>query len=322
LEQYVFEELPGTNEYFILWRNDNTISIGKYQNTISEINVEYVKAKNINVVRRLSGGGAVYHDLGGFNFTLIMDAENAEDLNLHMFTIPVVKALKELGVEAEQNGRNDITVNGRKFSGNAQYFKNGRIMHHGTVLFDSDLDKIAAALKVSSDKIESKGFKSVRSRVANLKDYLPPEITLTRFENLLKEYMFKEIAYQYVLKAEDLNRIREIQKERYDTWEWNYGFSPEYDIHKERFVEGCEKIEINMEVKNGVITKFMTFGDYFGTGETPEIWNLIIGKHSEEKELVLRMLQQDTPLPPLRRSDRLHSKKAGRNGGIRCPQSV
>lgn len=285
LEQYVFDEMPKTNEYFMLWQNDNTISIGKHQNTIEEINAEYVKANNINIVRRLSGGGAVYHDLGGLNFTFIMDAGD-EDLNFRIFSIPVVKTLNRLGIAAEQNGRNDITIDGRKFSGNAQYLKNGRIMHHGAILFDSDLDKVAASLKVSPDKIESKGLKSVRSRITNLKEYLPAEITLAQFKDLLKEYIFEEATYQYILTDKDLEKVREIQKERYNTWEWNYGFSPKYGIKKERFVQGCGRIEINMEVENGVITKFLTYGDYFGIGDAVELWNLIIGKNSEEKELI------------------------------------
>ena len=286
LEQYVFNEMPKTNEYFMLWQNDNAIIVGKHQNTIGEINQEYVKAHNIQVVRRLSGGGAVYHDLGNLNFTFIMDAGDAEDLNFRVFSVPVVKALKRLGITAEQNGRNDITVDGRKFSGNAQYIKNGRIMHHGTILFNSDLEKVATSLNVSKDKIESKGLKSVRSRVMNLKEYLPEDITLTEFKNLIKKYMFEEVKNQYVLTDTDLRRVREIQKERYDTWEWNYGFSPKYSISKERFIENCGKIQLNMEVEKGIITKFITQGDYFGSGDSADLAGILIGSKPEEAELM------------------------------------
>jgi len=285
LEQYVFDEMPKSNEYFILWQNDNAVIVGKYQNTIEEINAEYVKENHIHVVRRLSGGGAVYHDLGNLNFTFIIDAGDSEDLNFRVFSMPVIKALGRLGVTVEQNGRNDITVDGKKFSGNAQYIKNGRVMHHGTILFHSDLNKLAASLKVSKDKIESKGIKSVRSRVTNLKEYLPKGTTLKEFKSLLQEYMFEEVENQYILNDYDLKRIAEIQSNRYNLWDWNYGSSPKYSIFKERLVENCGKIQLNMEVEEGLITKFAIWGDYFGSGDPGELVNLLIGTKSEEDEL-------------------------------------
>ncbi len=286
LEEYVFEQLPKTNTYFMLWQNDNSIIVGKNQNTIEEINSEYVKTHGINVVRRLSGGGAVYHDLGNINFTFIMDAENAETLNFLAFSVPVVKTLQKLGITAEQNGRNDITIDGRKFSGNAQYLKHGRVMHHGTILFDSDLSTVAQSLNVSNDKIESKGLKSVHSRVTNVREHLKDEISLQQFKNLLKTFMFEEERLEeYLLTEEDIQCVRKIQKERYDTWEWNYGYSPKYSIVKERRVENCGTIKVNMEVENGIITSFKTFGDYFGSGDTGEMAEMLIGSKLEEKEL-------------------------------------
>lgn len=295
LEQYVFDELPRDKEYFMLWQNENAIIVGKHQNTIEEINLEYVKSQKIQVVRRLSGGGAVYHDLGNLNFTFILDAGEVEDLDLSFFSTPIVKALKKLGLEVEQNGRNDITIDGRKFSGSAQYIKEGRIMHHGTILFNSDLNKIAAALAVSKDKVESKGVKSVKSRVTNLIDYLPKKISLEEFKELLKTYVFEQIDEQYYLTEADLQRILEIKKERYDTWEWNYGHSPKYSITKERYFPNCGKIQLNMEVDKGTIMKFATSGDYFGMGAQEELENLLVGKKLEEKELkdALRGIKMD-----------------------------
>ena len=286
LEQYVFEQLPKESSYFMLWQNGNSIIVGKNQNTIAEINNEYVKAHGINVVRRLSGGGAVYHDLGNINFTFIMDAEKTETLNFQAFIIPVVKTLQKLGVTAEQNGRNDITIDGKKFSGNAQYYRRGRVMHHGTILFDSDLSVVAQALKVSKDKIESKGVKSIQSRVTNVREYLKDDISLQEFKNILKTYMFEnEPLEEYPLTEEDIKCIEKIQKERYDTWEWNYGYSPKYSIVKSRRVENCGSIEVNMNVENGIIKNFKTFGDYFGSGDTGEIAEKLIGRKLEESEL-------------------------------------
>ncbi|NCB52022.1 MAG: lipoate--protein ligase [Clostridia bacterium] len=285
LEQYVFDELTKANEYFMLWQNDNAIIVGKYQNTIEEINTEYVVQKEIQVVRRLSGGGAVYHDRGNLNFTFISDAGNVEDLNFRVFCEPVIKALCQFGVTAHLSGRNDITIDGKKISGNAQYIKNGRVMHHGTILFDSDLSKVTASLKVSKDKIESKGIKSVRSRVTNLKPYLPNCITMEEFKKMLKEYMFKEVDGQYALSDSDFKRIEKIKKERYDLWDWNYGFSPNYSIVKQRTVKNCGSIQLSMEVVDGQITEFAIRGDFFGSGDPDELSNHIIGRRPEACDL-------------------------------------
>ena len=165
MEQYVFDCLPRDRMYFMLWQNDNAIIVGKYQNTIAEINEEAVRERGILVVRRLSGGGAVYHDMGNLNFTFITDVGESNALDLKLFCEPVVRTLATLGVKAEVNGRNDITIDGKKFSGNSQYIRQGRVMHHGTIMFDSDLSVVSEALRVAPTKIQTKGIRSVRSRV-------------------------------------------------------------------------------------------------------------------------------------------------------------
>ena len=142
-EQYVFDRLPRDRTYFMLWQNDNAIIIGKHQNTAAEINEQFVRENGVRVVRRLSGGGAVYHDMGNLNFTFIADAGDMESINFRLFCRPVVAALAKIGVTAEINGRNDMTIDGQKFSGNSQYLKEGRVMHHGTIMFDSNLDLVA-----------------------------------------------------------------------------------------------------------------------------------------------------------------------------------
>ena len=157
LEQYVFDQMPRNRGYFMLWQNDNAIIVGRHQNTLAEINEAFVREHGIRVVRRLSGGGAVYHDMGNLNFTYIVDASGGARLDLKLFCQPVADALGALGVQAEVNGRNDITIGGQKFSGNAQYVREGRVMHHGTILFDSDLSVVGQALKVDREKIAAKG---------------------------------------------------------------------------------------------------------------------------------------------------------------------
>ena len=267
LEQYVFDRMDRSQEYFMLWQNDNTVVIGKNQNAFAEVNQKVADAKHISVVRRLSGGGAVYHDLGNLNFTFILDAKDATDLDIRLFCQPIAELLRSLNVPAEVNGRNDISIEGKKFSGNSQYLKQGRIMHHGTLMFHSDLSVVADVLNVSADKFQSKAAKSVKARVTNIAPYLPEGFTLAQFKALLLKYILKEENVQpYVFSAEELAEVEKIKRERYDKWEWNYGFSPSYSVEKSRRFEGCGKIEVHMNTEDGSITDLQFFGDFFGRG--------------------------------------------------------
>ena len=286
LEQYVFDEMDKNEEYFILWQNDNTIVVGKNQNTFEEVNQKAADERRVRVVRRLSGGGAVYHDMGNMNFTFILDAKDLENLDIKLFCKPIAELLQSLGVPAEVNGRNDITIEGRKFSGNSQYIKRGRIMHHGTLMFDSDLSVVAEVLNVSADKFQSKASKSVRSRVTNIAPYLPEGFTLAQFKELLVKYIMKADAVTpYKFSEEQLAAIRKIKEERYDKWEWNYGRSPAYSVKKSRRFDNCGKIDVHMNTKNGVITETEFFGDFFGLVETAELSELLAGARLERGAL-------------------------------------
>jgi len=178
LEEYVMTNCKDGETYFLLWQNEPSIIIGKHQNTVEEINSSFVKDNNIHVVRRLSGGGAVYHDLGNLNFTFIIGSGKEGMFDFGKFTQPIVKMLQSRGVNAELNGRNDLTIEGKKFSGNSQYIKNNRLLHHGTLLFNSNLEDVAKALMVSGEKIESKGVKSIRSRVTNILEHMADKISV------------------------------------------------------------------------------------------------------------------------------------------------
>lgn len=264
LEQYVFDQLNREHEYFMLWQNDNTIVVGKHQNTIQEINGEYVEEHGIRVVRRLSGGGAVYHDMGNVNFTFIVDNVSGSLFDFATFCTPVTKALASIGVTAELNGRNDMTIDGKKFSGNSQYMKQGRIMHHGTIMYDSDLSIVSKALAVSPDKFQSKGHQSVRSRITNVRPYVKEAFGIQDFWQKLREFMFEMYDMKpYTLTPADLVAVQQLQKDVYEKWEWNYGASPAYQVKKERRVEGCGRIEIYLDVENGVIKDIFFRGDYF-----------------------------------------------------------
>ncbi len=286
LEQYVFDCMDRSKEYFMLWQNDNTVVIGKNQNAFAEVNQKVADAKNISVVRRLSGGGAVYHDMGNLNFTFILDAKDATDLDIRLFCQPIAALLRSLKVPAEVNGRNDITIDDKKFSGNSQYLKQGRIMHHGTLMFDSDLSVVADVLHVSQDKFQSKAAKSVKSRVTNIAPYLPAGFTLDEFKHLLLQYILKanEI-HPYVFSDAELSAIEKIKAERYATWEWNYGHSPAYHVEKSRRFENCGKVEIHMNTTDGVITALQFFGDFFGVRDAAELAQRLLHTKLERKAL-------------------------------------
>ena len=286
LEQYVFDCMDRNREYFMLWQNDNAVIIGKNQNTIAEINQTFIKEHEISVVRRLSGGGAVYHDLGNINFTFITDAGKKEGFDFSAFCVPIVKALASFGVRAEMRGRNDIVIDGKKFSGNAQYIKQGRIMHHGTIMFDTNLDVMRQALAAPKDKITSAGTKSVQSMVTNIKDHISADTKAAEFLDALRGYMFKEYDLRgYELSPEDMRRVVDLQNSVYDTWEWNYGHSPAYSIVKERRVEGFGELQIHMDAQGGVIREVAFYGDFFGSGDIRELAILVKGKKAEEGEL-------------------------------------
>ncbi len=287
LEQHVFDAFPKEHSYFMLWRNRNAIIVGKHQNVAAEINQEYVKSENIAVVRRLSGGGAVYHDLGNINFTFIEAAANPEKLDFSVYCKPLLKLLQRMGVPAELSGRNDMVVDGKKFSGNSQYIKNGRVMHHGTILFDSKLDQLSRLLTPSGDKMISKGISSVRSRVTNLKPFLDEGMTVEGFVAQLRASFMEQFDMrQLALSHEDLLAVRRLEQSVYRQWSWNYGRAPKYGVSKKRHIDGVGTLEIELEVgKEGRIDALAFFGDYFGSRDSRQLAQLLIGHTLEEKEL-------------------------------------
>ena len=212
-------------DYLLLWQNDNTIVVGQNQNTEAEINRAFVEQHHINVVRRSTGGGAVYHDLGNLNYSFITDVGD-DGISIRRFTEPVVAALRSLGLNAEASGRNDILVEGRKVSGTAQRRHGGRILHHGTLLFDANPGMVAGALNVDPEKFRSKSTKSVRSRIGNIRDFLPNDMELPAFWAYLKDALSGGGLTPGALSAGELAEVDRLKREKYDTWEWNYSRSP------------------------------------------------------------------------------------------------
>jgi lipoate---protein ligase len=285
IEEYALKNLDINESYLLFYINEPSIIIGKNQNTIEEINTDYVEKQGLHVVRRLSGGGAVYHDLGNLNFSFITKDDGESFHNFKKFTEPVVTALHKLGVKAELSGRNDIIAEGRKISGNAQFSTKGRMFSHGTLLFDSEMENVVSALRVKKDKIESKGIKSIRSRVANISEFLTEQMTIEEFRSTLLDFIFDgSDVEEYILTEEDWKNIHELSKERYQNWDWNYGKSPKFNLqHSHRFPVGS--IDVRLEVNKGKIDNCKIFGDFFGVGNVEDIEEKLAGTRYERKDI-------------------------------------
>lgn len=295
LEAYAFQKLTDIDEIFILWINEPAIIIGRHQNTIQEINKEFIDKNGIHVVRRLSGGGAVYHDLNNLNYTIISNNTQEGAFDFQTFSKPVIDTLAKLGVKAEFTGRNDLEINGQKFAGNAQAYYKDRMMHHGCLLFDVDMSVLGQALKVSKDKIESKGIKSVRARVTNIVDHLSDKITVQEFSDAILAQMKEEYPEmdEYVLSDAELSEIQAMRDNQFATWDWTYGKAPEYTIERGvRYPAG--KITTYANVENSTIKSVKIFGDFFGVKPVDDIEKMLEGVRYDYKDVLAALKTVDT----------------------------
>jgi lipoate-protein ligase A len=292
IEIFLLQEMKVDEPILLFYINEPSIIIGRNQNTIEEINKDYVDAHGIHVVRRFSGGGAVYHDFGNLNFSFIMPDDGNSFRDFEKLTKPIVQALHEMGVEGAQlKGRNDLVIDDMKFSGNAMYATNGRMFAHGTIMFDSDINEVVNALKVRKDKIESKGIKSIRSRVTNIKPFLPKDKQGMTTEAFREEILLKIFGVDsvdqvktYTLTEEDWVKINEISDKYYRNWDWNYGKSPAFDLERrKRFPIGS--IEVRFNVQEGKITEAKIYGDFFGLGDIADVEQAFIGTRYEKSAL-------------------------------------
>jgi lipoate-protein ligase A len=298
LEEYILRSLPSEHDYLLFYINEPSIIIGKNQNTVEEINAEYVEASKLHVVRRLSGGGAVYHDLGNLNFSFIMQDDGGSFHNFRKFTEPVVKALRKLGVEAELTGRNDLQVGERKISGNAQFHTRGKMFSHGTLLFDSEIENVVSALKVNAEKYVSKATKSIRSRVANISEFLPEPMTVEQFRETLLQSIFEDRGGEpaaYELTEADWEKVHKLADERYRSWEWNYGRSPAFNVQQRKRIEGVGTFDVRLQVEDGSISEAAIYGDYFGRGDSAEVAAKLAGTKYDAASL--RQLTETLDLP-------------------------
>ncbi|MDR1471025.1 MAG: lipoate--protein ligase [Synergistaceae bacterium] len=278
LEEHV---LTGMDiETIILWRNSKSVIIGLNQNAESEIDAEYVSSRGIPVVRRQSGGGAVFHDLGNVNFTVIQAAKHGDFSNYELFTSPVIRFLATLGVSASLKGRNDLVINGMKFCGNAQAVRRGRIMHHGCILYSADFSDLSRALKPRDIKIESHGVKSVRSRVTNIADHMPSPMPVGEFFSRMADFFISSGIEPYELAPADIEAAERLAGEKYSSWDWNFGKSPAYNVRRvARYPYGI--VEARLSVERGTIRDARIYGDFFGVLDKSGLEELMRGLRHE-----------------------------------------
>ncbi|BCS87161.1 lipoate--protein ligase [Pseudodesulfovibrio sediminis] len=278
-------------DVFMLWRNIPAIIVGRNQNTLSQIDEAFVKERNIPVVRRLSGGGAVFHDLGNINFTFITNGALSDGVDFQRFTKPILKALQAMGVDCAFDGRNDLVIKGQKFSGNAQHFHKNRVLHHGTLLFASDITDISDALRVDPEKYKDKAVKSIRKRITNISRHLPEPMEVTEFIDVLMRSVSGEKGEEERgLAPQEIDAINRIADERYRSWDWNFGYSPIYNFTRKTRTPGG-LVEVHLDVKKGIIQQVRFLGDYFGVRNIGELEEVLVGCRHDRTALEKRLSQ-------------------------------
>ena len=276
VEAFLLQETE--DDVFMLWQNDNSVIIGRHQNTLAEINQEYVEQNHVVIARRLTGGGAVFHDLGNLNFSFIQNIPSGErEIDFVKYLQPIVDALRALGVNAEFSGRNDLVVDGKKISGNAMAFYGNRVLEHGTLLFSTVQNNLVQALKVDPAKFNDKAVKSVRSRVTNISEHLPKPMTVLEFKEFLMDFVLKQnnMTALDVLKPKEEARVAELERTQFSTWAWNYGQSPKYAVERKARTAGGT-VQAAMDVKGGRIAALRFYGDFFSRRDPQELADLLL----------------------------------------------
>ncbi len=278
----------------MLYRNEPSIIVGKHQNAIAEINLEFVRQRGVSVVRRLSGGGTVYHDLGNINYSFIANGSEGNLVDFKKFTQPIIEVLQKLGVDAHIGGKNDIRVGDRKISGNAEHVYKNRVIHHGTLLFSSDLDELNNAIKVDPNVYTDKAVKSIRSHVANITEYLNDNLTPEEFSITILDHIKKLFsnALEYSLSKEETRSINELVKTKYSTWEWNFGYSPSYTLSKQVRVDG-KQLNIIIRVEKGIINQVEINGDFLNNDRIRVLELMLTGCQHDVNEVKNKLSKVD-----------------------------
>ena len=277
-EEYLLKNFE--EDIFMLYINNPSIIVGKHQNAVAEVNFPYAHKNKIPVVRRLSGGGAVYHDSGNLNFAFFRNGTEGNLVNFKKFTEPIIAVLKSMGIDAVLEGKNDLRVNGLKVSGNAEHVFKRRVIHHGTLLFDSKLELLKQALEVKQGKYTDKAVQSIRSHVTNISPFLKEDLTTFQFKKKIEEFIKRtnNNCMEYSFSEQDISQIEKLQNEKFRTWEWNFGYSPNYVFQNQIQFKGTRFI-VKLSVEKGLIVNH-EFGSI--EGKVPQVFfKNLKGKYHE-----------------------------------------
>lgn len=285
LEYYLITEKMFDEPVFLFWQTAPTLMVGKFQNTLEEINVAYAKEHQIHIVRRMSGGGTIYTDMGGWQFTFIIPGKT-EQISFSEYISPVIQALRDMGINrAGFNGRNDLVIDGKKFSGNAQYLYNGFTLHHGSLLFDTNIEQMVKSTTVDPYKVISKGIKSVRERVTNISEHLESPMDSQEFKTRMVTNIMGGSDYKtYDLTEADRRRISELAQLKFNNWDCIYGKNPRCSLTKTEHLAGG-KLEVSLEVSHGIIHACAIHGDFFGSLDMDALCQALTGVKYEEQAI-------------------------------------
>ena len=283
-EEYLLKNY--TDDIFMLWQNEPCVVVGKHQNALAEINQHFIKQNNIKVARRLSGGGTVYHDSGNLNFTYIMNGTTGKMVDFAKYTDEIIEVLNEMGAPAERNKRNDLIIDGKKISGNAEHIFKNRVIHHGTLLFNSDLEKLNEAIRIEEGKYEDKSVQSVRSKVTNILNFLKPDITIENLKERLFNFVLKKYnqAELYILQNEEYEQITKLKDEKYSTWDWIYGYSPKFKLKKTLSINKSELLA-EIQIKKGYIDGIYFIGNNRYKVETQSFTEILVGLKYDDEQI-------------------------------------
>lgn len=292
LEEYLYQSLgPESQSLFFLWQNGPSVIVGRHQNTAEEVNTAFAEENNIAVVRRMTGGGAVYHDAGNLNFSFLEWREHSGPINFLEYLEPIRDALRDIGIEATFSSRNDLEVDGKKISGSAQVRHGHRVLHHGTLLIDVNADMLSSVLTGSPEKYASKGIASMRARVTNMVEHWREGCTMADVHRVLMEHCASQTI---AIPQEYIDAAEELAQKKYRTWEWNYGHGPAFThSFAQRFSWG--KLECRLDVRKGLIKNCHLCGDFFAQNAIEELSSKFVGR--EHRREAVRALLESVDLP-------------------------
>ena len=289
LEEYLMSQIDRYQQnIFMIWQTDLTVMLGNFQNVYSELNLPALEKDKVKITRRNTGGGTIFTDRGGWQYSFICPRRQGEqaheDIDFQRFMQDIIVALNKLDIPAEKNSRNDLAIKGKKISGNAQCFKGNATLHHGSLLFNSDLEAMVAYLCPAKHKLITKGIKSIRERTCNIKDYCPQDWTAVDFKEALVKVILGAEVETLSLSQEDLAAVQEIKKDKFETWEWVYGRNPQFSLVKEKVWPGG-LLKIHCQINQGNVESLIFEGDFFTAHDLHQVEEALVGQKFEKKAI-------------------------------------